>query len=246
MTKVVSGIGIVVFSRFDSSRLPGKALRPIAGRPMLQHVIKRLQKVKSGNPICMATTERPVDQPICEFATGLGASVFRGDVEDVSKRAFDCAVSQGFDHIVRISGDSPFIDPDVVSRGIAIHMEERPDLTTNVNPRTYPFGCSVEVISRSALARVLAIPAEIADREHVTRPIYAAKDAFKIRNFASGRDEYAGVRLVVDTTDDLERAEWIAARARPAAIDASLDEIVHWARMWPQREQPSQSIAEKS
>lgn len=237
MISASSEIGIVVFARFDSSRLPGKALRLIAGRPMLQHVIERLRRVKGGYPICVATTERVIDDPVDQLAAGLGVEVFRGDVNDVSKRAFDCAMSQGFGHIVRVSGDSPFIDPDVVTQGIVIHMEEGPDLTTNVDPRTYPFGCSVEVIAKSALERVLAVSSSIEEREHVTRPIYSARESFKIRNFVSGREEYADIRLVVDTVDDHERAEWIALRARPAAIDAPLDEIVHWARMWSQRQQ---------
>jgi spore coat polysaccharide biosynthesis protein SpsF len=224
-------VGIVVFARCDSTRLPQKVLRPIAGVPMLEHVLDRLRRA-AGDVLAVATTERRVDDPVVEFAKSQAVTVFRGDTDDVLKRARDCAQALGLDHLVRISGDSPFMEPAVVTRAVEIHLAEEPDLTTNVDPRTFPFGCSVEVISAAALSRALNEATVFGDREHVTKPIYAARQRYKIRNFTADNPAYEGVRLVVDTAEDLARAEWIAHRAQPSRVDAPLDQIVSLARAW--------------
>jgi spore coat polysaccharide biosynthesis protein SpsF len=225
-------IGIVVFARYDSSRLHGKALATIGSRPMLGHVFDRLRKVEGGHPLVLATTARPVDDAVASFAEQEPVRVFRGDTHDVTRRALDCANNFQLTDIVRISGDSPFIDPKMVERAIAIHHAERPDLTTNVDPRTFPFGCSVEVISRDALERCNESGGTIEDREHVTRPIYLARERYRIRNFESGNPSFAGVRLVVDTAQDRDRAEWIVQKAGARPADAPLETVVTLAKQW--------------
>lgn len=223
--------GIVVFVRYDSTRLPGKVLRPIAGRPLLGHVLDRL----CGLPdrLIVATSDRPVDDPVANFAMDQAVEVFRGPAEDVLGRALACAETCGLSRVVRISGDSPFIASPVVAQVIALHDSEKPDLASNVFPRGFPFGISVEVVTVDALRRLDALTDDPEDREHVTRYLYAHRDEFRIANLAPPDTGFHGVRLVVDTDEDLARAEWIARRARPSPRDASLDQIVALARRWP-------------
>lgn len=225
-------IGIVVFARYDSSRMYGKALATIGSRPMLGHVFDRLSKVEGGHPLLLATTERPVDDPVASFAEQEGVRVFRGNTHDVTRRALDCANKFQLTDIVRISGDSPFVDWRAVQRAIEIHRAEQPELTTNVDPRTFPFGCSVEVISREALERCNDAGGTIEDREHVTRPIYLARERYRIRNFESENPDFVGARLVVDTAQDRDRAEWIVQMLGAQVADVPLETVVTLAKQW--------------
>ncbi|HEY0837414.1 MAG TPA: NTP transferase domain-containing protein [Azospirillum sp.] len=233
------GTVIAVFARLDSKRLPGKALTDLAGRPLLGRVLDRLRAATAseplrGTPIVLATTDRPADDPIAAFGAAEGVSVFRGDCEDVAGRCLACADAQGAGRVVRISGDSPFIDAGVLRAVIAgATGAGAPDLVTNVFPRTYPPGVSVESIATAALRRMLDETADPQDREHVTRHIYANPDRFRIVNVAAPDDRYAGVTLTVDTPEDLDKATWIAARLGPAAVTADLDTVVALARQWP-------------
>jgi spore coat polysaccharide biosynthesis protein SpsF len=239
-------LGIVVFARWDSKRLPGKALLPICGRPMLGHVLARLRRVPKTPAIIVATSDRKLDDGIAAFSERERATCFRGDALDVTRRALDCANSFDLTDIARISGDSPFIDPDVVARVIAAHEAEHPDITTNVHPRTFPFGCSVEVIATSALARAFSLTSDGDDREHVTNYFYHSEEQFRIRNVAAGHNRFLGVRLAVDTVEDLSRAEWIASRTKPSPVVASLDEIVALAKSWATENAMTNTITVRS
>ena len=124
--------GLAIFARLDSRRLPGKALMPIAGRPLLGHVIDRARRARRVDRVIVATTDRPVDDPIAAFADGEGVSVFRGDAADVLGRAVACARAFRLATLVRISGDSPFIDPGLIDHMLEVHAADRPDATTNM------------------------------------------------------------------------------------------------------------------
>ncbi|HEX9701701.1 MAG TPA: NTP transferase domain-containing protein [Rhodospirillales bacterium] len=220
-------IPVLIFARMDSERLPGKALTPVSGRPLLARVIDRVKRSAAGRPIVVCTSKRAADDPIAALAKREGVGIMRGATADVLGRALACAGEKGFDHVVRISGDSPFIDPALIDRMIAIHRDEKPDLTTNVAPRTYPPGASVEVIAVAALRRAAAETDDAGDREHVTRYLYAHPAAFSIRNERAPAGRYDGVSLTVDTPADMARAIWIAERM-PAEGD--LDRAVALAR----------------
>ena len=225
-------LAILVFARLDSRRLPGKTMTPLAGRPILGRVVDRLRRVAGSPAIVVATSDRALDDPIAAFAKSEGVDVFRGTLDDVARRAHDCALARGFKAIVRISADSPFIDPAVIGAVIARFRQGDADLATNVFPRSYPPGVSVEVLATEALGRMLALTDDGGDREHVTRYIYAHADRFRIANVTVGDDRYSGVGLTVDTPDDLVRAAWIAGRLGTDLASASLDRTVALARAW--------------
>jgi len=210
----------------DSERLPGKALLPVAGRPLLARVIDRV-KLSTAGPIVVCTSERACDKPIAQLAAVECVKGFRGATNDVLARALACVEELGADDFVRISGDSPFMDGHLIDRFVANHLAERPDLTTNVFPRTFPPGVSIEVITASTLREIATLTSDAEDREHVTRYLYAHAANFTIRNEAAKDDRYSGIVLSVDSPADLERTQWIAKRL---TAGAGLDEVVALAR----------------
>jgi spore coat polysaccharide biosynthesis protein SpsF len=214
-------IPIFVFARMSSSRLPGKALRPIAGRPMLAHVIARCARARAAGPVVVATSARPEDAPLAALAAENGARAFAGDLDDVAARALACARSLDAADFVRISGDSPFVDPELIDRAVSVHARAGADVTTNTVPRSCPPGLSVEVVRTAALARALDGDATPEEREHVTAWFYRPGGAARVESFAPETPYPPGVRLVVDTEADLARAEAIAARLPPPVELAS-------------------------
>jgi len=199
----------IIFSRMGSSRLPGKALRHIAGEPLIKRVINRVSKVKNLSTIVVATSNSRMDDGLTQYIQSLNIEVFRGAAHDVLNRAVSCASYLGVDKFVRINGDSPFIDPELLEKGIDMWGDPNLDLISNVFPRTYPVGMSVEIIKTDSLKKILGLTADSCDREHITRFFYKNPEKFRILNFESGRPDLRKVRLAVDTKEDLERINWL-------------------------------------
>jgi spore coat polysaccharide biosynthesis protein SpsF len=139
---------------------------------------------------------------------------------------------------VRISADSPFIDPATVDMVAGRYAAGDVDLSTNVHPRSFPIGESAEAISTEALGLVLASSRDPADREHVTRYIYLHPDRFRIGNVSAAAGRYAGVSLSVDTAAEFAKASWIAGRLGDGLETASLDQLVELERDWHRQGQP--------
>lgn len=214
----------------SSRRLPGKMLRPIAGRPMLARVIERCAASKLASQVIVATSTHAEDDALVALAHECKASTFRGELADVATRALACATSGRHDHFVRISGDSPFIDPALIDRAIALHLGQRPDLTSNLSPREYPPGLSVEVVATGALRRALPGMTVDSDREHLTLYFYRNPAQFRICHFAPEQTYPKGIRLTVDDASELDRADRIARHLpqpyalAPGAVIAELAE----------------------
>ena len=228
--------GIIVLTRMSSSRLPGKALRDVAGRPLLQRVLDRLRLVPGGPEVVLATSDDAQDSAIADFAQRESLSIFHGDLADVATRCLEAGEAFGLDPIIRISGDSPFICPKVVWQALSLSGKGKADIVTNLYPRTFPPGVSVEVITKVALRRMLHEPLSSSDREHVTPYIYRHPEKFKIVNFTSNSVVRSNVHLAVDTEADLQRAIWLYDNG----IDANtpLAAIINAARHYPDPIQP--------
>ncbi len=223
---------IIVFARLDSSRLPGKALRPIAGKLLLDRVIERCRATPGAPPVIVATSDRGTDDPIADHVAGCGERLFRGAAQDVAGRALACAKNHDLDLFVRISGDSPFIEPALIGQCLTRARNGGAELITNVFPRTYPIGVSVEAITTSAMARIVEETDDPDDREHVTRYAYRHVERFRVENLTASDDRYAGVSLSVDTPADYDKACWIF-ETHGDGVD--LDTAVAAAREWDKR-----------
>jgi spore coat polysaccharide biosynthesis protein SpsF len=143
---------IVVSARMASSRCPGKALAPLAGRPLLEVLLDRMAAVRGVDGVVLATSVRPENDPLVDVARRAVFEVFRGDEEDVLRRHVDCARALGADHVVRVTGDNPLTDVETVESLVASHRREAADYTY-VPGDALLMGILSEVVSRAALER---------------------------------------------------------------------------------------------
>ena len=210
-------VGGIIEARMGSSRLPGKVMKDIVGKPLLQHIIERIQKCHRLDTIVVATTHLPQDNVIEALAVRLGIHAYRGDVEDVSSRVRDAARAFHIDVIVKISGDNPFYHDEYVDPIIDAFQKNDCDFLTNTvmgfstawkEARTWPIGAGICVFETDLLDRVLNMDLQPADREHVIKYIIDRPEQFRLGAFrAEGpfsvyrRPE---LRFAVDTQEDLE------------------------------------------
>lgn len=196
-------INIIVQARMGSTRLPGKILKPIMGRPMMDYLLERVQGIQIPHSLIIATTTNPQDDAIESFAKQKSILVFRGSEEDVLDRYYQTCCMYPADIIVRITGDCPLIDPAIIKRGIAIMQEnsKKLDYVSNVLQRTFPRGMDVEVLTSDALKTAAKEASSTYDREHVTPFLYRQPERFHLANFTHTPD-ISNYRLTVDTAED--------------------------------------------
>lgn len=219
----------------SSTRLPGKALIDIAGKPLISHVVERAKRIKNMLPPIIATSEDKSDDVLEEYANANGLLVYRGALEDVAMRALQCAESFGLDAFVRICGDRPFFDPGIVDKLLHVFLSMDLDLATNVQVKTFPPGMSAEIISVESFKRVCSMTDEMLDREHITKYYYAHLGEFNMQNIESDNKENSNVSLVIDTEADLERCRWIAKQLKDNAIVAPSKTIIKLAKEWNEK-----------
>lgn len=187
-----------------STRLPGKVLMPVLGRPMLWHVVRRTGQARLVDQVVVATTRGVADQAIVSLCEAEGWAWFRGSEEDLLDRYYQAALSYQAGIVVRITADCPLIDPAVVDQVVAAFLQAQPlDYASNtLPPRTFPRGLDTEVLSFGALARAWQEDTNPAWREHVTPYIYKNPGKFRLRSVA-GAEDYSALRWTVDREEDL-------------------------------------------
>ncbi len=193
----------IIEARMKSTRLPGKNLRPILGRPMLEMLIERLKRSKLLDGIVVATTTDASDDVIEALCGKLGVGCFRGSMEDVLDRVLRAAQSVDADVIVEITGDCPLTDPGIVDQAVEFFLKNKYDYVSNVLQLTYPLGIAVQVFPVKVLEEVSRLTQDPADREHVSLYIYEHPERYALHNMESGLSEkYRDYRLTVDTPED--------------------------------------------
>jgi len=186
-----------------SKRLPGKVLTRIAGRPLLGYLLERLEHSRKTARVVVVTSDDPSDDPVAAFCRDARVECFRGDLLNVARRFLDALDSFGWDSFVRISGDSPMLDQTLVDLAIGIFRQGRFDLVTNVLPRSWPPGQSIEVLRSDVFRDSVPLMDEPNHLEHVTPYFYENKHQFRIFNLFS-ESQLTEVRLSVDTKADLD------------------------------------------
>ncbi|HEX5425733.1 MAG TPA: NTP transferase domain-containing protein [Candidatus Acidoferrales bacterium] len=214
----------VIQARFSSTRLPGKVLRPLVGRPMLVHLFHRLRMAKRVDEIVVATSTENDDDAIVRLCGEIGVRHFRGPLDDVAERLAQAAEEASAAAFVRISGDSPLICPNIVDAVIALYEMEDVDLATNVQARTFPKGLSVEAIRIDALRRAQKLM-RLGDAEHVTPPFYRHASQFRIVNLASGHD-WGAVQMSVDTPEDFALTERMLQEMGTSTAVLEVDDLI--------------------
>jgi spore coat polysaccharide biosynthesis protein SpsF len=226
----VSGKAIwaIVPARMGSSRLPGKALADLAGRPSLRHIIERLARVPRVDGVAVATTEDGADDVIRDCTAAAGVPCYRGSADDVLGRTLHAAWMVGADTIVTVNGDSPLCDPQVVARVLERFDAERPDYACNrLGGHRYPVGLDVEVFPTRLLAEIDPIATTPRDREHVTVHLYDHPERYRLLNVEpEERHERPELRVTLDTTEDLALIRAIYEALYPVDPAFGLDEVL--------------------
>lgn len=188
-----------------STRLPGKVLRDLAGRPLVEWICERVKQAAAVDQVVLATTQQVEDDSLSEWAEGFGLSVYRGATDDVLGRYYGAAQQEQADVIVRITADDPFKDPQVIDQVIAAFKKFEVDFAYNNSPPSFPEGLDVEVLSFRALEEAALRSRDSHDREHVTQFLYKNPDNFSQINVPYGKD-ISWLRWTVDTEEDFRMA----------------------------------------
>ena len=193
----------IIQARSNSKRFKNKVLHLIYGIPIIQHVVSRIKRSKKMTKLIVSSSFKKSDDDLISYLKKNRIKFFRGDLENVAMRLYETAKMNKAKFFVRISGDSPLIDPKLLDKAIKISQKEKKyDIVTNVFPRTFPKGQSVEVIKTSIINKYSKNFSKL-DKEHVTKYFYDNSNKFLIKNFTfNGKNKI--MKLSVDTKKDLK------------------------------------------
>lgn len=197
----------ILQARMGSSRLPGKVLKPIMGRPMLGRHIDRLKRCSTIDRLVVATSADKGDDPIAAFCAAEGVSCYRGPLQDVLAR-YETAARENdpVDHVLRLTGDCPLADPAIIDRVVRTHLAGNYDYTSNTLEVKFPDGLDAEIMTREALNQAASEAREPYDREHVTPFIYRRPDRFRMGSVVNDAN-LGHMRWTVDTEADFRLVE---------------------------------------
>lgn len=225
-------IGAIVQARMGSSRFAGKVLKPLAGVPLLWHTFFRLRQVPEIDEAILATSTTEKDNPLAAFAQREKIPFFRGSENDVLQRYRLAAMEYGLDIVVRITGDCPFIDPDVTGRTVRLFLETGADYVSNTLARTFPRGTDTEVFTVAALERAHVEALRQEEREHVTLYIYSHPEIFVCRGLENETD-LSYIRHCVDYERDYVFAKALFHHLGGENLLFSTRDVEHALRKYP-------------
>ena len=200
-------IDCILQVRLDSTRLPGKALADICGKPLVSHIIERLKKSKYIRNIIIATTEDSF-HPLKNALSGYQyLNYFIGDKDNVLKRYYNASEKYDSEIIIRATGDNPLVDPEYLDRAVEMTIDTNADLLHYIG---IPLGTGVEVIKRKAMESAYENAATQYEKEHVTPYIYGHRDKFIVLEPMTSEFYYVpDLRVTIDTEDDLDNVREI-------------------------------------
>lgn len=220
-------VGLIILARLSSSRLPGKFLMKIQGKPLAQHITERLQTEFSKEQIYIATSDCESDDAIAEFCETNKISCFRGDLDNVAKRFLECAETHSLDVAVRVCGDNFFVNTSLIKLGVDHIKSGKADLFSNSPDRTFPHGMTTEVVNMESYKKAYTCFNEPDNFEHVTHYFYVNEDNFN--NHYVRNEEFpqaSRLRLAIDTQEDFNLAERIYEVLDSNYLKCGLPEIL--------------------
>jgi len=207
----------MIQARIGSSRFPKKVLKLIENRPMIWHVINRVNQIRNVQQKILLTTENKEDKVLLKIAKDSGIIGFSGNESDVLLRFYKCGLQYDADPIIRITGDCPLVDPSLVEEIVEFYLENNYDYVSNTLELSYPDGLDVEVFSFDTLKKMNTKAKLLSEREHVTPYIKNNIHKFNVFNFKNDAD-LSDQRWTVDEKRDLEFIKKIYAEMRPKKI----------------------------
>jgi glutamate-1-semialdehyde 2,1-aminomutase len=214
----------ILQARVSSSRLPGKVLRHMVGRPMLQLQIERVRRAALIDTLVVATSDEPADDALAELCRRLEVECFRGSLRDVLDRFYQAAAPRAPDHVVRLTGDCPLADAAVIDLVIRTHLDTGSDYTSNALQPTFPDGLDVEVCRFPALARAWKEAELPSEREHVTLYLEQHPELFRLQAVTTSPDR-SHLRWTVDEPADFEFVTKVFENLYPRNPTFSADDV---------------------
>jgi len=209
----------------SSTRLPGKVMKPLAGRPMIERQLERLRRCETLERLIVATSLDASDDPLAALLGELGVEVHRGSLTDVLDRYVGAVQAFGVTGgVVRLTADCPLADPGVIDACVRRRVALGVDYCSNGRRRTYPHGLDVEAFTLEALLAAGREATDPYDREHVTPFIYRHPERFSIGELAQDRDE-GTLRWTVDTPEDFAFVERVYAALYPTKPEFTSDDV---------------------
>ena len=236
-----------VQARMGSTRLPGKVLRDIEGKPMLWHVVNRIKCSLSVSSTVVLTSLNAQDDEIERFCLKNNIKIYRGKEEDVLDRYYQAARYYKAEAIIRITGDCPLIDPQIVDKVIFAYSSAHDviDGASNVIRRTYPRGLDTEVVSFAALERCWRKADKDCYREHVTLYMYEHPELFSLVSVENNKD-LSNLRWTVDEEADLILIRKIYNRLYEHKKSFLMDDVINLLKREPSLSAINLSVRQKS
>ncbi len=210
----------IIQARMSSSRLPGKVLMEIAGRPAILFMCARVARARSVDAICVATSVDPSDDALAACVAEAGIAVHRGSLDDVLDRFAGAARAHEAAIAVRLTGDCPLIDPELIDEAAGMIAGGGFDYASNSDPPTFPDGLDVEAMTMAALATACAEAKLGSEREHVTPFIRNHPERFRAGHVRAPVD-LSALRWTVDYPDDLALIRALAGGVAGDPVAAS-------------------------
>lgn len=240
----IKNTSVIIQARVGSTRLPGKVLKDLCGKPILWHVWNRLSHSKKVDEIIIATTTLPEDDLIKSFCEQYSIPFYRGSTNDVLSRYYEAAEKYNADTIIRVTADCPVIDPTIIDHVINSYRTEQVDYMSNGMTRTFPRGLDTEIFS----FRILELAHKQAileyEREHVTPYIYNHPELFSLKSFVNIED-LSFYRWTVDTEEDFKLLKFIYESLFHKKEIFLLDDILNLFKENPQLLKINQHIEQK-
>jgi len=195
----------IIQARSNSKRFKNKVLYKLLDKTLIEYVVDNVKKSKYIKKIFVATSKNKIDKKLSSYLKFKKINVFNGDLNDVALRLIELAIKKKASHFVRINGDSPLIDSKLIDKAINIYKKNKSfDLITNVFPRTFPAGQSVEIIKTNTLKSLHGYMSKD-EKEHVTKYFYKNYKKYKIKNFVCSKNyKFKNIKkMTVDYKSDI-------------------------------------------
>jgi len=215
---------VILQARMSSRRLPGKVLLTLNDKPMIYWQIKRILRAKSITKLVVAISEHPSDDILANYLDEIAQEYIRGPLDNVLERFIQANKLYNPQSIVRITGDCPFVMPEIIDSVVNLFNETKYDYVSNVVDLTFPDGLDVEVFKANILEKLMNYPLTCAEKEHVTLGILNRKDDFIIGNYSNNKN-LSHYRWTVDTAEDYNFVSKIFANFRSSEVAFTFNDI---------------------
>ena len=235
---------LIIQARMGSTRLPGKVLMPIRGRPMLSHQLERLRRCKRVDRIVVATTVLPADDAIVSFCETEGIACTRGSEQDVLSRYAEASARFDAGTVVRVTSDCPLLDPALVDQVIAA-LDGDTDYASNMIQPTWPYGMAVEVMRRRVLDEAAAEAVAPEEREHATPFIYWRPERYRLKSVTTSPD-LSTHRWTVDTPEDFDLVSRLIGAVADSRAGHGVDDVLAVLAKHPEWENLNRHVVQKT